>query len=42
MALDALNALAQSSNTNLRSQAQLIQSLANVVLGPTDPNAPAS
>jgi hypothetical protein len=42
MALDALNALAQSSNTKLRSPAQLIQGLANVVLGHTDPNTPAS
>jgi hypothetical protein len=42
MALDALNTLAHSSSANVRSQAQLVQGLANVVLGTTDPNAPPS
>jgi hypothetical protein len=39
MALDALDALARSPNANLRSQAQLVQGLAGVVLGTSDPNA---
>jgi endoglycosylceramidase len=42
MALDALNTLAQSSNANVRSQAQLVKGLAGVVVGATDPNAPSS
>jgi len=42
MALDALNTLTHSSNANVRSQAQLVQGLAGVVVGTTDPNAPTS
>jgi hypothetical protein len=39
MAIAALNAEAQSSNATVRSTAQLIQGLAGIVLGTTDPNA---
>jgi hypothetical protein len=41
-ALDALNTLTHSSNANVRSQAQLVQGLAGVVLGTTDPNGPST
>ena len=43
MAEDALNTEAHSSNASVRSTAQLVQGLAGIVLGSTDPNgAPAS
>jgi hypothetical protein len=38
MAVGALQAAANSSNASLRSTAQLVQGLANIVLGATDPN----
>jgi hypothetical protein len=42
MALDALNALTQSSNPQIRSRAQLFQALGTVVFGTTDPNGAGS
>ena len=43
MAEDALNTEAHSPNASIRSTAQLVQGLAGIVLGSTDPNgAPAS
>ena len=39
MAESALAAEAQSPNASVRSTAQLVQGLANIVLGTTDPNA---
>ena len=38
MVVAALNAEAQSPNASVRSTAQLVQGLAGIVLGPTDPN----
>ena len=38
MVVAALNAEAQSPNASVRSTAQLVQGLADIVLGPTDPN----
>jgi hypothetical protein len=38
MVFAALNAAAQSTNASLRSSAQLVQGLAGIVLGSTDPN----
>ena len=40
MAEDALNAEAHSPNASVRSTAQLVQGLAGIVLGSTDPNGP--
>jgi hypothetical protein len=43
MAEDALNAEAHSPDASVRSTALLVQGLAGIVLGSTDPNgAPAS
>jgi endoglycosylceramidase len=42
MAEDALNTEAHSSNASVRSTAQLVQGLAGIVLGATDPNGTAS
>lgn len=42
MAEAALQSEAQSSNPSVRSTAQLVQGLANLVLGTTDPNGPSS
>jgi hypothetical protein len=43
MAENALNTEAHSPNASVRSTAQLVQGLAGIVLGSTDPNeAPAS
>ncbi len=42
MAEEALNAEAHSSNPSVRSTAQLVQGLAGIVLGTTDPNPPTS
>ena len=43
MAEDALNTEAHSPNASIRSTAQLVEGLAGIVLGATDPNgAPAS
>jgi hypothetical protein len=41
MAEDALNAEANSPDASIRSTAQLVQGLAGIVLGSTDPNGPA-
>ena len=38
MAEDALNTEAHSPNASIRSTAQLVQGLAGIVLGSTDPN----
>jgi len=38
----ALTAEASSPNASIRSTAQLVEGLASIVLGPTDPNAPAA
>ena len=38
MAEDALNTEAHSSDASIRSTAQLVQGLAGIVLGSTDPN----
>jgi endoglycosylceramidase len=42
MAENALNAEAHSSNAKIRSTAQLVQGLAGIVLGSTDPNEAAA
>jgi hypothetical protein len=41
MAENALQTEAQSPNPSIRSTAQLVQGLAAIVLGPTDPNGSA-
>jgi hypothetical protein len=41
MALDALNALLQSPDPQIRSKAVLIEGLSAIVLGSTDPNGSA-